>query len=310
MPLDAPGLTWCILIQALSACVQIGKMLLGTGLQVHTTVGDAAFGSIDSANEKLTGHSFSMIMDNECKYHCVIETTGWERLLIPPSVQYTPKILNDRKLRNKLNLNEFEKDFEIFMRDEIRIKARVCHLFSASEESKKYVRIVLGHDYIYFSDGAPPQLGARLEDMRRYGVRTKLNSAPGSSFRIRTRRFIEELGGGTLFPRVEGAEEMLREYDEIQRLLPAMRRVCRPPPMDEATVLKKMSAWGIIREQEFQYFSQNDGELSGHNFVWFSVPKATEAHIRAIKTRYNEQFGDGSVQSYTFMASCMFRVRL
>ena len=39
------------------------------------------------------------------------------------------------------------------------------------------------------------------------------------------------------FPRAEGAEEMLRDYDTIQQTLPSMRRVCRPPPMEVVHLL-------------------------------------------------------------------------
>ena len=75
-------------------------------------------------------------------------------------------------------------------------RPRQCRLFSEAMENEKYVRIVIGHDYIYFTDTKTmPKIGALLSDMRAGGVRTigeKQEIKPDNKvFRIRTRRFLE-----------------------------------------------------------------------------------------------------------------------
>lgn len=282
----------------------ISEMTGGKKLQVHTVVGDAIFPADPST---VIGHSFSMAMDpDNTRKHCIIETTAWEHV-----AKKTEKIKTEQFVRTLVETlcPLQQKWLPSGSRNLIR-----CAFVSPRKETATYSKINMSHDYIFFTqskaDSTPPQLGAKLADMRRHGLYTFKTgySANPMVFRMRTRRFIEELCAypskdHRLWPAVNDAETMLEEYDKIQKIIPSMRRAVCPPPRSENEILDIMSQWGIIEERHTQTLIQSH--------VLFSIPNHLgstddDSSIQnAVRNLVND---DAKMLIHPFMHSHIFRV--
>lgn len=311
------ALTDSTLRLALMACVSIGKMLREEALQLQTVVGDVRFACMredhvaQNSNAPLTGHSFALASVNRdgCKLHRVVETTGWERLCV----------LSEDKLRRA---RAFARALPQTLKDIIpakktRGKALVrCTYMSMEQENQAFQRIVIGQDYIYFTRGTPPRLGAHLADMRSGGVFTYDDdeTPPAADafpvFRISTRRFLREHcadARGRLFSPVKDAETMLAIYQAIQDSIPQMRRAMAPPSTDEDSANDIMREWGKIEEQHLRRL-QTDIPDPSRIPCWFSIKKDGAAQRRVLE-HFNAE-DPNRIRCHPFMHSVIFRYML
>ena len=362
---------------ALMACVYIGRMLSGNNdtdeqaserraaarsagkdasvwnLQLHTTVGDACFAQFSEHGRRspcLTGHSFAMAMDAECTTHCIIETTGWERVAWPSAYIDADEAAR-RELTYQRNATAFHEELAgVLLKAGVPSKDKAqdrqpleCTILSHARENDIYRKIVLGHDYLYFTrhkDGTLPHLGVHMRDIRNGGVYTYAThpasetwmrrDTPKSAkaFRMRTRRFLQELCAeppsdasdargkassnhrtSRMWPHMHGAEEMLKEYDAIQAALPGMKRTTCPPPVQQLRVLEIMRKWGTIGTNDLIRVPRDGGARC----IWFSIPNAptvaeTDTVKYAILSHFNQE-EDGRIRCYPFMSSHMFSIQ-
>lgn len=301
------------IIRGLPTATLMSKITGGKRLQVHTIVGDVSF---PTAPQTTTGHSFSIAMDpDDDKTHYIIETTAWGHVSQLKKTK-TEKVRSkhiDQALVNALyplQKNRLPEGIRSLLR---------CAFVSPQKENKIYHKIDMSHDYIYFTRSTPtaiPLMGARLSDIHQNGIytfktpttTTRMN-VDTKVFRMRTRRFIQELCASPqrttrLWAPVSGAEAMLKEYDEIQKIIPGMRRAVCPPPRSEEAILDIMSGWGIIKEKHTQTL------LPNQHRVLFSIPRVMPETDHNIQNAIQNLAADESLSLlsvHPFMNSQIFR---
>jgi hypothetical protein len=199
-----------LLCSALRACIFLGDMLLSGQCELHNTVGDACFG------QAAGGHSFSIASD-KYKTHCIVDSSGWQRLADTGDILHYDAIVAD-------------------LGGPAGAGAQYSVTVDADRENELYCRIFLGHDHIYFSKNEANELqfGTTIASMRKHGLHTATTPPQQAQcFRMKTRDFILALCGDGCAWRnanaITGAEQVLHQYDGMQRNLPLLRRMTRPP---------------------------------------------------------------------------------
>jgi hypothetical protein len=278
---------------ALAACVFLGEKLLSKTYEMHTTLGDACFNQQSNA---ITGHSFSIATDKG-KNHRIVDSTGWERLSVSPSKDITDSVGIMTDLYIRFPGNKVQRSITV---DE-------------EHENKMYCRIAIGHDHIYFSMNDELEFGTTLESMRTNGLRTITSAADLSpSFRIKTRDFIREMCDENKLKskwpnakNVHGADDLLKVYEDMQRRMPEIGRVTRPPPVTEQHVLTIMNkSWAKINDDTMK---QLDGIPIKTPCYRFSLAKTCTPDLNEVAKHFSKP-PYMKCCSHDFMQSRIFMV--
>jgi len=316
-------------LKLVDCCCQVGYLLKFKAAEVHTAVGEAQFKSFKKVRksngqttkkEEIGGHSFSMAFSGTGRTQCIIETTGWERSAFHGEAQLCYNGNIQEQLLETLNPQERMQ----LLLESRAINQRIVNTQDVTDidiENSMYQTIYMTHDYIFFTftlPGQSPIYGAKLQTMRKNGIKTfdsanTTRFAPGDAFRIKTRDFILQMTRNhkddSLWGPVEGAEDMLREYDLVQKELLQGRKCLRPPPKEEPQMEKIMlERWGAIAEDAHMkpMISSNHPRPDGKHSLIFSIGKDSRLTEDLTKRTLIQKAGASRVLTYPFMGSRIF----
>lgn len=256
-----PEGTSCPLFTSLlQVCFCIGRLFEEQILEVHMSVGDVYFSS-DKNNPE--GHAYCVLRYNNNREYrgIILEATAWDATREASEVSaqlphYATAAANNLVTVIKQTLAEDLSNAEqhclpgdtkqpcsIYVRSDYTPEHRAstysetftcngCLLFNAYPSAHQRPALpTYGVSVEAFSTQLPL-------------VSESTTDAPRGPFRISVRSFISALRDGQHgWPRVQGAEDILHQYDKYRRDIDGYKEVYRPPLLQEAEIMRRMRKW-------------------------------------------------------------------
>ena len=285
----------------LQACFCIGRHFEEGRLEVHMAVGDVYF-----REDEPEGHAYCVLKYNDARRRIfrgvILEATAWdatrnaaeETVKLPPHAVAAARNLTTA-LKRALSDDLYSAGQNCLPGDTKQPK----HIYVRSDYTDEHRAQTYSETFT--CDGcllftSKPGVGS---ERPKYGVNVEAFStqlplitedttdAPTQPFRISVRSFITALRDGQHgWPRAEGAEEVLDEYDKYRREIDGYKQTYRPPPLQEAEIMRRMRAWQPLGADDVIAEQRNDPLTQKHSmaFCWTAsapMPKHLQDAVSA-----------------------------
>jgi hypothetical protein len=310
----------------IQGCVNLGRLLHSSIIEVHTVVGDVCFAAfsanIQSKPEQpaTSGHSFGVIIYNDGDRHgcTILEATGWERTELPSDRPICPgEILFLKTLSKQMDRNSKT--------------IVVCGQLPRNREDKVYQHMYLGNGCYFFQNNpkADPMYGPGLSSFRN-GVHiyhSTMGDNDKGMFSISTTQLLQEFSqmeeslndkmynnearlwknvthlDSDIVKKIQGAAKMNHLYKIIQARMPFIKRCLATPSKEENKFGELMRNWAIASQR---FIPTQTKQCSG---VFFAIPTTNRDALNSIlqTPRLSKMIDNGTLVEFPYMQSVILK---